>query len=507
MGKKKSVVLMVLITIILVVLCGLVAFPAIPLDNEGVDSYNPIVNQYDWSMDLDGGVYTYYYPQGVKPADKYQQELNAMTGDDKTKFENEYTQYVTADGVKTSLYLSNDEKYGIYDDNGNVSATFTENFNAVAAEMAYRYEKKGYADYKLSVVDDYCMRVELPRSASDATSTMKLFVQTGKVTLKKGEELLKELKEDGAKLADFIQSITVGSKYNYVYLSIRPNAAGKAMIDGVKGELSTSDSASGEGAVSLTMQIGDDTSTAVPIYQDYIMHDGEIRMMFNDDAQRSMLETYAILYNSLIFNDGFDVEFSTLQSVDVRSFGPIFGKNVVTLLYIALGVILLAVLALPIIFMGGYGVVSAFNTLLYTGVAGICFKYILGGVVLELSLGGVLVFILGLALMQVLQYHIYNAIKDEAALGKTVDASVKGGYKKTLANVIDTYVVLLLASIALFLGFGGFNALAVQAIVCVVVAAFANLLFGRLVNYALLSAAKDKNKFYKIVREDDEDDE
>ena len=60
MGKKKSVVLMVLITIILVVLCGLVAFPAIPLDNEGVDSYNPIVNQYDWSMDLDGGVYTYY---------------------------------------------------------------------------------------------------------------------------------------------------------------------------------------------------------------------------------------------------------------------------------------------------------------------------------------------------------------------------------------------------------------------------------------------------------------
>ena len=72
MGKKKSVALMVFLTIVMIALCGLVLFPSVPV---GVKDWKPVVSQYDFSTELDGGYYAYYYPEGVIPATKYDDEL------------------------------------------------------------------------------------------------------------------------------------------------------------------------------------------------------------------------------------------------------------------------------------------------------------------------------------------------------------------------------------------------------------------------------------------------
>ena len=73
-----------------------------------------------------------------------------------------------------------------------------------------------------------------------------------------------------------------------------------------------------------------------------------------------------------------------------------------------------------------------------------------------------------------------------------MEASVKTGFKKTLMGAIDVCAVLLLGSVALLIGAAGLHTLAIQAIVCAVTAAFCSLLWTRVVNYLLLSAAKDK---------------
>ena len=65
MGKKKSVVLMTLLTIVIVVLCAITAFPAFSFPGKSVKKWNPAVMQYDLGMDLGGGYYAYYYPEGV----------------------------------------------------------------------------------------------------------------------------------------------------------------------------------------------------------------------------------------------------------------------------------------------------------------------------------------------------------------------------------------------------------------------------------------------------------
>ena len=114
-------------------------------------------------------------------------------------------------------------------------------------------------------------------------------------------------------------------------------------------------------------------------------------------------------------------------------------------------------------------------------------------------------FLAGLALINVLNAYIYKAIAKEVSLGKTVVSSVKTGYNKTLLNIVDVYAVLLLGAIALLIGAAGMGAIATQAIICVVAGAFCNLVWGRVINLMLLSASKDKYKYFRFVREDDDD--
>ena len=106
-----------------------------------------------------------------------------------------------------------------------------------------------------------------------------------------------------------------------------------------------------------------------------------------------------------------------------------------------------------------------------------------------------------------MHHYVYNAIKGEFALGKTVESSVKNGYKKTLWVTVDVYAVLLLGAAALLVGTAGLHAFAIQALVCVLAGAFCSLLWSRAINYTLLSASKNKYKYYRLVREEDDDDE
>jgi hypothetical protein len=67
------------------------------------------------------------------------------------------------------------------------------------------------------------------------------------------------------------------------------------------------------------------------------------------------------------------------------------------------------------------------------------------------------------------------------------------------------YAVLLLGALALLIGAAGLHTLALQALICVISAAFINLLWARAINYTFLSASKNKYKYFRFVREDDDD--
>ena len=51
----------------------------------------------------------------------------------------------------------------------------------------------------------------------------------------------------------------------------------------------------------------------------------------------------------------------------------------------------------------------------------------------------------------------------------------------------------------------GMQTLAFQALICIIAAAFNNLAWARIINFTFLSASKNKFKYFRFVREDDDD--
>ena len=503
MGKKKSVALMVFLTIVMIALCGLVLFPSVPV---GVKDWKPVVSQYDFSTELDGGYYAYYYPEGVIPATKYDDELQGYqelvddAKDDKEKKEaqDEYDKYVDSYKPYKGLYLSTEDKYGIFVNYENISEDFTSSFNKTAQEIVERYEKRGYSDYSVSIVDDYSIRVELPKAEKNYSSVLSMFAYTGEMSITVGDEVVTELKED-AKASDLIESFSVSTRYNMAYVKVKFTEAGEEMIEREKGNLTDSTTAT----TAIHVKIGE--HDLLQIYSDSIKDNNrEARTLYVEKENKDVVEVYSILLNSALENE-LDFTFD-LNRIEAREFEAVHGDNTTKLLYIALGVILLASLILPAVKMGRFGVVSAYTNLSYLAVLAICYKFLLGSV-FELTLGGVLVFLAGFVLVNVVQAYIYAAIKKEFAQGKTVMSSVKGGYKKTLWNIVDIYAVLLLGAISLFFAIGGVSTLAIHALVAVVMGAFCNLLWARFINHVYLSASKNQFKYFRFVREEDDDDD
>ena len=486
MGKKKSIVLMVLLTIVIVVLCAITVVPTftIPFTN-GVKIWNPVVKQYDLGADLDGGYYAYYYPTGVISETEYKNLDDA----DKADYQNH-----------KGLYLNKDADLGIITEDGAVSKDFEENFAKATAEITARYAAKGYSDYRISVVDDYALAIRIPASEKteqqtafqNAYTTFGLFAETSALEIKKGDALVDERLE--YEVDELIKEFSVYTKYEVAYIQIKFTDAGKDMIKSYKDSGSTD---------TLNIMLGEETIMQINATE-HITTKNVVRYPVAMETEVGYVETMVILLNSVLENGSFDIEFNSVSNSEVRAYSALYGKNTLTLIYIALAVILVGMMVFSIVKMGGFGVSSVYSMVSYLIVTAMCYAFITGGV-FEITFGSILAFVVGYMVMAALNMHIFGAIKNEAKLGKTIESSVKGGYKKTIMSVVDVYAVLTLGAVALLIGTAGLNTFALQALICVVTAAFCNLLWTRVISAMLLSASKDKYAYFRLVREDDDD--
>jgi hypothetical protein len=491
MGKKKSVVLMVLLTIVIVVLSCLTVFPSFAIPGT-VKEWNPSIMQYDLGADLGGNYYAYYYPEGVITEAEYV-ELD----------EDEKSDYLQ----NASLYLSKDPSYNLVSAD-KVMDDFKTEFAKAAEVISARYAAKGYSDYSVSIVDDYALKIELPKSEANVATILTYFSYTQDMTLVKGGETVDELKGKEAKITDLIKEFSITKRYNVAYIKVKFTKAGEAMLDRVKDSLSTSETAStttdASSLTTLDIKMGDSDTAIVQILKDYV--DGNtavVPVAYTEEI--ATVKTLNVLLNSAL-NADLDVDFKDVNTNEIRIAESAYGEKVLVWVYVALGVAILGLIVYSIVKMGRYGVVGMYTTLSYLIVVGICYAFISAGV-FEVTLGSLLVFLAGLIIVNVMNARTYKAIKEEYDLGKTVASSVKQGYNKTIMGTVDVYAVLLLGALAFLIGAAGLYTFALQAIICIVTGAFCNLLWGRAINYVFLSASKNKNKYFRFEVKEDDDDE
>ncbi len=506
MGKKKSVVFLTFITIVILALCALVAFPPVKLG--AIKKWNPAAMQYDLSTEFSGGHYAYYYPNGVITETEYNANVEALEGEEKDDYVASYKSF-------GSLYLSTDPDDCILVD-GAVTAGFKTAFDkavdVVTARFAERAAKTG-STYRVSVVDNYAIRVELSAtensdgytSSSYALQAFSQFAKLDKLTIETGTDeettLVDELKDDGTSVKDLIRKISVHNQYEVSFIRLQFTSEGKEMVKAFQDSENTT----------MKLMLGDETLFSIT--SDNITTKNEVEIGVANEGDSLYAETLCVLLNSAMNEGGVNIndkEETPLelrapsQTSEIATYDSVYGDKVLLWTYVAALVTMVAVIVLAIVKMGGFGVMNAYTTLSYFVITTICFAFISGGV-FAVSFGTIFTFLAGLILTTVFNGYIYNAIKEEASLGKTVQSSVKGGYKKTLWTVIDTYAVLLLGGVALLIGAAALQTIACQALICIVAGGFCNLLWGRLINLMLMSASKDKYKYFRLVREDDDD--
>lgn len=496
MGKKKSVVLMTLLTIVIIVLCAMIVVPSFGLPflvGGAVKDWNPVVTTYDFGSELGGGYYTYYYPDGVISETEYKRECESKAED-----EDKLKEYQDSYFKHGGLYLSTDPDDGIVEDdkdsNGNyvVKEEFKTDFKAAAEEIGRRYEKKGYSSFRVSVVDDYALRVELPASDTDAGNVITYFSYTGEFTLSDGTDTLFEEEKDVVP-ADYFKSFSAETRQDNSYVKVKLTNKGRKLIKELTTTLASSDSSS-----TLSFKVGDEAVIQLSVTEAI---DESTMYIGGSSYSYETAQTVSILLDSAVHAGDLGVTFKTDEA---KTFEPVYGSNALTLLYIALAIVLVAAIVLPVVKYRGFGGAMAYSTLSYFIVTALCFAFISGGI-FEFTLGSVLIFLFGLFVTILLNAYVYGAVKSEFETGKTVESSVKSGYKKTLAGMVDLYVVLIGAALALLIGAAGLHTMALQALICFVTGAFCNLLWTRFINHMMLSASKNKYKYFRLVREDDDD--
>ncbi len=538
MGKKKSVVFMTFITIVILVLCAVVAFPKVTLPGSGgIKKWNPAALQMDLGAEFEGGHYAYYYPVGVISETEYDNNVEALEEgledykktsasvaqeefDRRVKeLEEELEEYKNSYKQHGSLYLSTDADDCIFtmDNIEEVSDGFKDAFKKATQTVSARFAKRAQATgstYRVSVVDDYALRIDISATENSedmssfdyASNTFAQFANLGALSFKteteSGLTVVDQLKDEGTSINDLIKRVSVKTQYKIAYLKITFTEEGKEMLNEFK--------ANSE-ATSLNLTLGEESILGITTETINTKNEVEFGVQYEEQVLyaealcaviNSALEEGALYIND---NEKTPFEFKTPTSAEVRTYAPVYGENLIWV-YVAILVAMVIACAIAIVKMGGFGVMNAYTSLSYVIITALCYAFISGGV-FAVTLGSVFVFLAGLALTNVLHVYIYNAIKKEVALGKTVASSIKNGYKKTLWNIVDVYAVLLLGAIALLIGVASLNAVASQAVICVIAAAFCNLLWGRMINVMLFSASKDKYKYFRLVREDDEDDE
>ncbi len=516
MGKKKSVVFTTLITIVILVLCAVVALPTIGTlpGTNGIKTWRPAVMQYDLGAEFGGGHYAYYYPNGVITETEY----DALEDDEKTT-------YTKVGG----LYMSNDEDDCILTADGKVDAGFQAAFDSAVERITDRFAARAAysgSTYRVSVVNDYAIRVDISateRSSNQDSATYAYQAigsyanmgelsfeiassdDSGSTTTEKVDQLT-----DDVTVKDLIKSVSVKTRYKVAFVKMTFTSLGKEMLEDFK---------SNSSATSLNLVMGDTTLMQITTGDEgSINTKNEVEYGVAQDSEILTAHTLCALIESALDKGGVNIndkeetplEFNVPTSSELRTYEPVYGDflgmNTLIWVYLAVLVVLVIACALAIVKMGGFGVMNAYVSVFYTVVVAFCYRYITTGV-FAFGLPSVFVYLAGLAIINVINAYIYRAIREEVKLGKTVQSSVKGGYKKTLWAIVDIYAVLLLGAVALLVAVAGMHTVALQAIICIVAAAFGSLLMGRFMNLLLLSASKDKYKYFRFVREEDDDDE
>ena len=341
-----------------------------------------------------------------------------------------------------------------------------------------RLDDKGYTEAVISIQDGNKIRVEIPQVDDDGT-VLEVIGQTGELTFKDSTGKVWLNGEDHIESAYVAQDTQNGGYLVILNFTARGQAR---FAEATKYVSSQADNKI------LYIYLGD-TVVSQPTVSEQIT---------SATAQIQGYSTYedALSIASVIDSGKLPINYTVSES---RSISSKLGKDAISNSAMMGAIGLALIIVLMIIRYRGLGLASAFSLIIYV-LLYIIFLAIIPSI--QLTLPGIAGILLSIGLAVDANIVIFERIREEYAMDKTPEASIKQGFKHAVVTVLDSNITTILAAIVLWIICPGtIKGFAITLLIGIVLSLFASIIVTRWLIKVFLPFATNEEKFLNLKRE------
>lgn len=311
----------------------------------------------------------------------------------------------------------------------------------------------GYTEARISRDDSGKITVEIP-SVFDTDSAANLLGTVAELTFtdSEGNVVLDGATDIKDAKAMFGQTSQAGNAESYVELTFNQEAVAK-FADATRAA-----AAKPEGSNFIAIKL-DEEIVSSPRVQEEI--NSPTCIITGDFTQEGAQELANLIKSG-------QLPFA-LNKISQQTVGAELGEDALPKSLLAAGIGIILIMIFMIIMYRMLGLMADFALAVYVGIIAL----VLGLFRVNLSLSGIAGIVLSIGMAVDANCIIFERVKEEMALGKTIKASVEAGFNKAFSAILDSNVTTIITCVVLYMsGIGAVTGFAITLGLGVVVSMF-----------------------------------
>lgn len=363
----------------------------------------------------------------------------------------------------------------------------------VVLTLERRLEALGYSGaqvtaYRADETENWSFRVEM-RSSGTAANDIAVAARYGELEFTDGNGTYLFGSEMVAGARYISQTVQATTSY---YVELRFTDEGIAALREAIAAGST-DSEGNATDFTLTITLGDSQLFSAPLTEEALLQNS---LLISGENGGSLTETTAQQLALQLNSGGLAYEYEVSDPMTVS---PALGENAAALVFWACLAAFIVIVILAVSVYGGAGLISSVSAFLFVMLEIVMLIVVPG---ITLNMAGVVGILAALVLTADSMAIIMHRMREEFKNGKTVKAAVKAAYRRSMLTITEIDAVLAVFSLVMFFLCGGYaNCFAITFGIGVVISALVTMFFSQLLTYMALPLFKDKSeKFLKLRR-------
>lgn len=383
-------------------------------------------------------------------------------------------------GIKKGIDLAGGSVITFQAEADNPSA---EEMSIVETIFNKRMTSKGYTEARISTSEDGKITVEIP-AVTDTDEAAELLGKVAKLTFRDADNNI--ILDGATDIKDATYKYDRISETSAQQAFVQVEFTSEAVTKFAEATKKAA-AASGEGKNYIAIYMDEDVISSPRVSEEINSESCIISGDFTPETAQDLANT--IKSGSLPFN---------LTKISQETVGAELGANALptSLLAAAIGIIL--VMIFMVIMYRIPGLVASLSLLIYVGLVSLA----MGLFRVNLSLSGIAGIVLSIGMAVDADCIIFERMKEELKLGKTIKASTEAGFNKAFSAILDSNITTIISCVVLYLsGIGAVTGFATTLGIGVVLSMFTAIVITKfLLKQVVNIGIKNRNLFYNTKK-------